>query len=228
MTICAIHQPNFYPWLGYFDKIRQADVFIFLDEVAYPKSGSGLGSWCNRVMLLSEKKPAWYGLPIKRESGVQKINDVEFSNKEFHLKKMLKSLTHNYKKYPAFAKMFSELEPLFHSFHGDNLADYNIHVIQTLATMLGLTTRFVRQSELSHTQASNDLLIELVKQVDADTYLCGNGADGYQQETLFNQAGINVLRQAPYPASYWFQLEDPEEGKLSILHFLLAYEQVHK
>jgi hypothetical protein len=31
--IIAIHQPNFFPWLGYFSKIKQADAFVFLDNV---------------------------------------------------------------------------------------------------------------------------------------------------------------------------------------------------
>jgi hypothetical protein len=30
MKIVAIHQPNFLPWMGYFDKICAADIFIFL------------------------------------------------------------------------------------------------------------------------------------------------------------------------------------------------------
>ena len=40
--ICAIHQPNFFPWLGYFEKIWRADVFIFLNQVDYEKSGHSM------------------------------------------------------------------------------------------------------------------------------------------------------------------------------------------
>ncbi|MBI4640810.1 MAG: WbqC family protein, partial [Candidatus Tectomicrobia bacterium] len=34
----AIHQPQYLPWLGYFDKIDQADIFVILDTVQYTKN----------------------------------------------------------------------------------------------------------------------------------------------------------------------------------------------
>ena len=46
MLIVGIHQPNFMPWLGYFYKIYKSDVFIFLDDVQFTKTGS---SYINRV-----------------------------------------------------------------------------------------------------------------------------------------------------------------------------------
>ena len=33
MKKIAIYQPNFLPWLGYFYKMKQCDVFVILDDV---------------------------------------------------------------------------------------------------------------------------------------------------------------------------------------------------
>ena len=37
---CAIVQPHYLPWIGYFDLIKKVDTFVFLDDVKYVK-GSG-------------------------------------------------------------------------------------------------------------------------------------------------------------------------------------------
>ncbi|RUQ81553.1 WbqC family protein [Legionella septentrionalis] len=222
MITCAIHQPNFFPWAGYFDKIRQADVFIFLDEVAYPKSGSGSGSWCNRVRLLQGMEPFWFGLPVQRQSGVQLIKSVRFADKDYHLKKLNKTLELNYKKYPRYRNAWPLIESLL-NYPSDSLVEYNIHAIMSLSKWLGLKTRFIRQSELQHQKNSTELLIELVQQVGADRYLCGNGSSGYQEDALFKQAGIDVQYQLTNPAQHFVEQISDEESGLSILHLLIAH-----
>ncbi|MDX1837998.1 WbqC family protein [Legionella taurinensis] len=220
MLVCAIHQPNFFPWNGYFDKIKRADVFIFLDEVAYPKSGSGSGSWCNRVKLLNNNQPSWYGLPIKKESGIQYIKNVTFSDKAFHIKKLKKSLFFNYKNAPYYEEVMAKIEPLL-DFDTSSLAEYNINAVMGLSALLGLKTRFVRQSQLTHQEHSTALLIELLKQVKAEAYLCGNGAGGYQEDELFSQAGIELIYQN-YNADkdQWLPIRHESEAGLSLLHSL--------
>lgn len=222
MFVCAIHQPNFFPWSGFFDKINKADVFIFMDDVAYPKSGSGSGSWCNRVKLLSGGQPAWYGLPIKKEPGVQLIKDVYFAEKEFHLGKFKKSLLHNYGKAPFYQQTMTQLLPLI-DYKSDSLAEYNINAIIGLAQLLGLKTKFIRQSDLPHQHHSTVLLIELVKAVEANAYLCGNGAGGYQDDGLFAENGIELIYQNYDPVKTGLsQIIQANEIGLSVLHTLFT------
>ena len=57
--VVAIHQPNFLPWLGYFDKIARADVFVVLDDVQFPKK-EGPGSI---ACLLVNGEPFWATIP---------------------------------------------------------------------------------------------------------------------------------------------------------------------
>ena len=35
----AIHQPNYLPWIGFFDKLDQVDKFVILDKALHSKSG---------------------------------------------------------------------------------------------------------------------------------------------------------------------------------------------
>jgi hypothetical protein len=199
--IVAIHQPNFFPWLGYFDKIRRADSFVFLDDVAYPKSGSGAGCWVNRVRVAVAGAAAWVGAPVRREHGVQKIKDVLIDDSQPWRRKLLRTLEVNYRRAPNFDACIAVLSPLIH-FETDRLADFNIHAVRGICGALGLQTRFVRQSELGSSRASTALLIELTEKVGGTTYLSGGGADHYQDDALFQSSGIALIYQNFEPAPY--------------------------
>jgi hypothetical protein len=194
-TIVAIHQPNFFPWLGYFDKIRRADVFVFLDAVAYPRSGSSsMGCWCNRVRLAIQGEPRWVTCPIRRMPLGMPIRDAEIDDAQPWRAKLLRTLRANYGRAPHFDAGIAFLEPLI----GDseqNLAKFNAKVIEAVAVRLGLSTRFVWQSGLTYSGAATELLVSLVKAVGGSTYLCGDGAGGYQQDDLFGSNGLGLVKQ---------------------------------
>lgn len=221
MRVCAIHQPNFFPWLGYFDKIGRADVFVFLDDVAYPKSGSGAGSWVNRVRIAIGGAPAWVGAPVRRERGVQKIKDVLMDDRQPWRKKLLRTLEINYRRAPNFDACMAIVTPLI-GLETSLLADFNMHAVRILCGVLGLDAQFVRQSELDTRRASTELLIELATKVRADAYLCGGGADGYQDDRLFPAAGIGLVHQNFEPRPYG----DPRSfiPGLSVIDYLMKAE----
>src|SRR5574338_544206 len=72
MTVCAIMQPTYLPWIGYFALMDMADVFVFLDDVQLSKQ-----SWQTRNRIKGESgKGLMLTVPI-RHAGEQAIRDVE-------------------------------------------------------------------------------------------------------------------------------------------------------
>jgi len=203
--VCAIHQPNFFPWLGFFDKIRRADIFVLLDDVLLAKSGSGMGSWSNRVRIDIQGEAHWFGCPLRREAGGQPLRAVRIDERQPWRKKLQRTLEMHYRRAPYFDETMALIAPLL-DFPAENLVQYNINAIQALAPRLGFRARFVRQSALGIAGKGNELLIDLVKAVGASVYLSGDGADGYQRPELFAAQSIELVLQnfeaRPYRDGY--------------------------
>lgn len=221
MTLCAIHQPNFFPWMGYFDKIRRADVFIFLDAVDYPRSGSkSMASWSNRVKIDIDESEAWFRCPVQKAPLGTKINEVLLSEDQSWRRNAIEMLKSSYSQQPGFSHAMSLLEPLINT-NADSISDFNINAIVEISNTLGLDARFCRQSELETSAAGTDLLIELCGQVECDTYLCGGGAGGYQEDTKFAEHNIRLVYQDFQPSSYGNEKSENFIPGLSIIDFLM-------
>lgn len=192
--VCAIHQPNFFPWLGYFDKIRRADVFVFLDDVAYPKSGHSMSSLTNRVRIEVQGVAQWIGCPLQRQAGVQPIREVCIDGGQPWRRKMLRTIEQNYRKHPGFDWAISVVEPLV-SYPCGSLAEFNIHAVERIASALGLQVTFARQSALNVEGKATELLVSLTRAAGCDAYLCGGGAAGYQDDALFASSGLGLIYQ---------------------------------
>ena len=200
--LVAIHQPNFFPWLGYFDKIRRVDTFVFLDAVDYPRSGSGgMGSRTNRVLIAVQGEARWATCPLRRMPLGTPISAVEIDDHQPWRAKLVKTLQASYAKAPHFKEANALLEPLIATPEA-NLASFNIAAIKTIAARLGVSAHFVRQSEIQYVGRSSELLISLVKAVGGDAYLPGGGAGGYQNDALFRAEGIEIVYQNFIPKPY--------------------------
>jgi len=189
----AIHQPNFFPWLGYFDKIVRADVFIFFDNVQFPKTG---GTWSNRVKLLIAGEARWVTAAVDRHfSGTRSIKEMSFLAGNPWREKVLKSIVANYGRHRFFGETMDIIEPLVTNSES-SVAEFNIHAITQIAKKLGLNIeKFRRASNFSASGCSNELLCSLTKLSEGSMYMCGGGADGYQDATIFELHGIKLVRQ---------------------------------
>jgi hypothetical protein len=193
LKIVAIHQPNFFPWLGYYDKIARCDAFILLDNVQFPKTG---GTWSNRVRILVNGQPAWLTMPIVRAyHGVRRITEMEINDSVPWREKIIKTLQANYTRAPYFKELFQILEALVNN-PTNSLCTYNIHAITVIADLLGLDTgKLILGSRLQVNGQATDLLIEMTRAVGGAAYLCGGGADGYQEDEKFSAAGLKLIYQ---------------------------------
>jgi hypothetical protein len=189
----AIHQPNFFPWLGYFDKIARADVFVVMDDVQFPKKG---GTWCNRVKLLVGGFPNWVTAAVDRSfSGTRRINEVMFAADPRSWEKVGKTLSANYSKHPFYAETMDVVAPLLAS-PEPHVALYNTAAISAVAMAMGFDiSKVVMASTLSVSGSSNELLCALTRAAGGDTYMYGGGAAGYQDETVFAREGVALQAQ---------------------------------
>ena len=201
-NLVAIHQPNFFPWIGYFDKIRRADTFVFLDDVAYPRSGSGgMGSWLNRVRLNVQGKPRWVTCPVRRIPLGSPIRITEIDDRQPWRIKFMKTLDANYRRARRYNETLELLTPLMQS-EESNLARFNAFAIQRIAMFLGVESKFVHQSELKCEGSSTELLISITKAAGGASYLSGGGASEYQNDELFAERGIGLVNQQFKPQCY--------------------------
>ena len=186
--IVAIHQPNYIPWLGFFDKILTADVFVFLDHVQFSR-----GSVENRNRIKTTNGAKWLTQPVHRKDATfPPMNEVELADstwKNLHLK----TISQYYTRANAYANFFHRIQQAYLSTDTKNLVDFNIDLIQHIASWLGLTSTFVRASSLEVNGSSTALLTNICQVLGADIYLSGIGAKQYLDERVFEEVGINVI-----------------------------------
>ena len=192
-VIVAIHQPNFFPWLGFFNKIARSNLFILMDNVQYPKTG---GTWTNRVAIIIDGQKHWLTVPIIRSfHGTQLVREIQINNSTPWRRKLLKSIEVNYHQAPCFKEIFPVIDRLVNN-QPSSLADFNVHSIQQIMNLLQMdASKLVLGSTLKCNGKATDLLISMMKSVGGTAYLCGGGASGYQEDQLFERAGIELIFQ---------------------------------
>ncbi len=188
---CAIMQPTYFPWAGYFNLISRVDAFVFLDDVQFLRQ-----SWHNRNRVLLNGAPHWLSVPVERVTLGRCINEVVADDKHRWRDKHVKLLRNVYSKHPHGKDLLSGIEDLIAS-GPPVLADLNIRIITALCARLGIGTRLLTSSSLGIAGRRTGKVIAICEQLGADEYLSPPGSadylaeDGFEASTrvalLFNQ-----------------------------------------
>lgn len=194
MKIVSVHQPNYLPWLGFFDKLVKSNTFVILDDVQFPKSSRG--TWTNRTRILTADGPVWMTIPIQRPHGLQRIDQVKSLGEDW--KRRHRTLIHqHYREAPNYRAFTDFLDSLYAPDNNDSLITFNIKSLRLVLEVLGFSEQVELQfsSSLAVCSSGSARLTELVRRVGGDTYLCGGGSDGYLEPQLFQEAGIELMFQ---------------------------------
>jgi len=190
----AIHQPNFLPWLGFFHKLIQCDVFVVLDDVQIQKTGS---SWASRTRILELGNSRWLTIPINRPSGTQQIRLTTIREDGMWRKSHRGRLHEAYRRAPYYSRLSDFLDNLYDN-SGDSLLNFNLAAIHGILDLLGLSDakKFVLASSLGVKSNGTTRLVNLVKSVGGDSYLCGSGSSGYLEPRAFEEASLTLVWQS--------------------------------
>src|SRR5712691_9161555 len=108
--LVAIHQPNFLPWLGWFDKLARAEIFILLDTVAHQHTGS---NYTNRVQILAQGVPRWITVPVVRGSEERsRIDRLRIAGDGIWRRKLRATVAQSYARAPFFSETMSLVDHL--------------------------------------------------------------------------------------------------------------------
>jgi hypothetical protein len=215
VTTLVVLQPGYLPWLGYFDLMHRADVFVHYDDVQFDKHG-----WRNRNRVKGPRGPVWLTVPVLHSgrSG-QSILDVEIDDRQDWRRKHAATIGQSYARAPCLAAILPRFGEILER-PWLRLVDLDLAMIGWLAAELGIATPCHRASELGVGGDRNERLLELCRHFGATRYLSGNSAQDYLDVGRFAAAGIEVTWQDYVHPSYG-QLHGEFVSHLSALDLLL-------
>ncbi|CAM8394343.1 WbqC-like protein family [Candidatus Methylopumilus universalis] len=209
--IVTIHQPEHMPWTGFFNKMSKADLYVHLDDVQYKKN-----NFQNRnKVVASSGSPFWISIPLQDNGHTQKINEKrmrECSWRNTYLEKIKDS----YANAKYFDDYFEEIEKIIQEKY-DNLADFNIALIDWFRNKLQIHTKTIKSSSIAHQGSKSDLIENICLSLGADTYLSGASGRDYLNLESFKFKGMEVLFHSFIPPVYKSLNYHPGLSSLDVL-----------
>lgn len=184
----TIHQPEHFPYMGFFQKMREADLFIILDNVKFRKN-----YFQNRNKILSKAgKDEWFTVPVEKKSSSKMIKDVMTNTNFDWRRKLLLKLNQN---------LNVDLQQIYEP---DKLIDINVRSIEWCRKKFDIDVPMVYASDLNVEGSKSELLANLVRAVGADHYISGPSGRDYLDMNFFNNIEVSFFE--PRVKNYYSSL----------------------
>lgn len=211
--IVSIHQPNYFPWLGYFYKIAQSDVFVLLDDVQFSNEGMH-----NYHYIKTPQGSLRLKIPVEQHIGdlIMEVKTKDFLGwKEKHIK----TIEANYKKSVFFSTVFADYFQLIDKEYA-SLSEMNTAIMKFILVKFGIATKIISSSELNITTVREEKVLDICNALNATVYYSGTGAKAYQNESDFLNRGIELRYSSFQPFDYK-QLWGSFQSSVTVLDFLM-------
>ena len=212
--ICSIMQPTYLPWIGYFNLIKHADIFVFYDNVQFSKQ-----SWQQRNKIRNKNEEVLLTLPVNFPSDRGEIKDKLLFKPDKFLNKHLRSIKQNYSKTKNYERYIDQIEKIYLK-ETLNLIDINTNLIKLGCQIFDIQTPLLNASELKVSKGKNESLISICKELKANQYLSPLGSKDYLSEKLFKLNGIDLIFQDFEHPKYNQSTYDSFISHLSFIDFM--------
>jgi len=195
----VISQPMFFPWVGMFEQIRLADIYVHYGDVQFSK-----GSFTNRVQIKTAQGVKWLTVPLQDVSLGQAIDEVKINTRINWRVQHIDLLKQAYAHAPYCKDMLALVESVYQQ-QVDSIAMLSRLSMEACCNYLGLDAgrRFIDVRQLEISGSSSQRVLDIVKALEGIRYVTGLGARNYLDHQLFVHAGIRVeymdYQKLPYP-----------------------------
>lgn len=211
----AIMQPYWFPYIGYWQLLSLADVFVIYDNIQYTKKG-----WVSRNRYLSNGKDEVFSIALTAGASDLDVRDREISP-SFDRQRVLRRLEGAYRRAPFFSAAFDLIQRLVNN-PASNLFVYVNQSVGGICEYLGIETpRLVSSSvEPLTTARGQDRVIALCQSLGAAEYINPIGGVELYNGKDFERYGVKLrfLRSRLVPYS---QFGHPFVPWLSIIDVLM-------
>ena len=211
----AIQKPEHIAWIGFFNKMSQCDLFVYLDNVQFKKR-----YFENRNKVIHDGEVLWLTVPVVTKGlQTQTICEVQIDYDQAWQKKYKGRLEHAYGKLSTWEDIKKiTFPPLEKSF--EKLVDLNLALINNIRDYLGIDTPTARASKMScKNLRGSDLILEICSQSNTRTYISGPDGKNYLESGKFIKKEIEIVyhefQHPEYP-----QMVDGFVSHLSVLDLI--------
>ncbi|MEY8197812.1 MAG: WbqC family protein [Colwellia sp.] len=197
--IISIIQPCFVPWLGYFEQIALADIFVYMDDVQYTKK-----DWRNNNQLKSQYGVKGISFPVNKAPIGTLIQDMTIATHLDWRSNLFNQLYNWYKNAPYYQEVITLISKVLNTEY-TRLCDLNYHLNNAILQYLQINTKIVFSSDIPRNSDNKiDRIAEICTHFDGVTTLFdGKKAQNFLNADSFSAHGVNVQFQdyqhRPYP-----------------------------